>query len=128
MKIRHGFVTNSSSSSFVVAMKRWLSRDEMKAKISGVFGLDKSHPLYGFSQEIVAAVVNEINYAERYTPDDIDNMRNWYGDTYASILIQYGNLAIGAFGDDGEPAERWLCENDLNYEDDDILIVHNGGY
>jgi hypothetical protein len=34
----------------------------------------------------------------------------------------------GAFGDDGEPFEAFLCDADIDYKDENIIISKAGGY
>ena len=131
MKIRQGFVTNSSSSSFVVVMKKDISEDEVKEKIESLFVLDNKHPLYNFSKQIVNSFLRELKSSGKF--DSLQELFDYFyideDNEWTRLFVKYGNLRHGSFSDDTyDECETWLCNNSLNYEDDDIIILHDGGY
>lgn len=134
MKFRSGFVTNSSSSSFVMCFKKQVSDKELEQKILSVFGLPEGHILSGMANDVAKVIVDSIRCASYYGPGESELKELieefCYNDDceYAQLLAEYGNLRLGYWSDDSDASERWLCENDLNYEDDQIVILHDGGY
>ena len=131
MKIRTGFVTNSSSSSFVVVLKN--PQVDLKTKLNSIFAVCENHPLKLLVNDIVKRLLSEINSCEKYDLKNIKRLVYNYCDDgenceYAQMLLKYGNLSVGSFSSEGDEVEAFLCMNDLNYEDEDILIEHDGGY
>ena len=55
MKIRTGFVSNSSSSSFVI----WYKDDLTKENLIKAMGVDKNNPLYFFADDLSDYVITE---------------------------------------------------------------------
>ena len=136
MKNRNGFITNSSSSSFLVIMKNKMTDDVIKQKIDSIISIDKNHLLYEMARDIRDTFIDKLNSSNKFefNKDGIKEFLYDYcyddGDEEFELFKKYGNIAVGSFHDDDidNYSEFWLCMNDLNYEDDDILIVHDGGY
>jgi hypothetical protein len=69
MKIRIGFVSNSSSSSFIIANKG--SANDLKKKIKELFKLPAEHPMSKMSDDIVRHINNEIKLSNVVTIEDL---------------------------------------------------------
>ena len=122
MKIRNGFVSNSSSSSFIVALAK-----KLNGKIKLTIEVD-------LNSHVESAIdnIDDLNgyYVRNYTAD-------YKNDTIyqnAKKAIEEGKVVfMGEFNSDGEVLERFLCDHGLNSavdkNDKDIcVILGDGGY
>ena len=134
MKIRNGFVSNSSSSSFIVVSK---NGDLTEEKIIKVFGVEKSTPLYtlseGISKQIIynsdemnkEKFIKENTWNESISEDEFFEEYPYEKELFDKAEKNGWKIYFG-LADSYE--ESTLCELTLNYEDDDIIIEKEGGY
>ena len=125
MKIRTGFVSNSSSSSFIVAYK-----GKLKEEVEEAFKLPEGHPLKKFSvssefsNSIRETFTNLSEYIE-YVKEERDDEN----EEIVSLLSKGYTVATGYFSDDsGNSIETFLCEADIDYESENLVIKKSGGY
>ena len=125
MKVRNGFVSNSSSSSFIVAAK---SEKDLKTKIT--LEVD----LMEYVKDSVSTV-EELDdyYMEEYgrVPVKADKDEEWKNYSAAVKAIGKGNVVFfGAFHSDGDNSvEHYLCDNGLVKVDKKIVVIEsNAGY
>lgn len=121
MKNRNGFVSNSSSSSFVVAYKE----DGLET-----LNLPISHPLHK-SMDLKKTVLKciDINYktVEEYL-DDYKKIEEWNKDHIQWINDGY-TIGIGRFSDESDDElERFLCEVAIDLDDVNLKLCKDGGY
>ncbi|KKM18751.1 hypothetical protein LCGC14_1662520 [marine sediment metagenome] len=128
MKIRKGFVSNSSSSSFVVA-----TSGSTNGKITLTIEVDlKDYADKSVKSEKELLAHLKQSYAWTLEDNYDDSIREWY--EKASKAIKNGKTVyFGSFGDEGTSgAETMLCDEGLQEfvsEDDNIEIIHSeGGY
>jgi len=128
MKIRNGFVSNSSSSSFVVA-----TSGSTNGKVTLTIEVDlKDYTDKSVKSEKELLAYLEHSYAWTLEDAYCDSIKEWY--EKASKAIKNGKTVyFGEFGDEGTSgAETILCNEGLQEfisEDDDIEIIHSeGGY
>jgi hypothetical protein len=119
MKIRNDFVTNSSSSSFLIAVKEELTPE----KLYQVFDVHENHPLVG--------IVNVIfRCAEKTTEEEFVRDYDYFltEKKYQDILGKGYILYEGSFSDEASPAEAYLCSAGLDITGEDFIMLHEGGY
>jgi len=131
MKIRQGWVSNSSSSSFLIA---WRDGD-LVDKLEDALKISRSHPFSGFMREIaekVAGSGDEITTekdlkkfaAEHYIEEGDDE----YG-RMKDLLVEGWSVRVGEWSDDNyDGIEQFLCNNDFNVDRKDLIVEHSGGY
>jgi hypothetical protein len=131
MKIRQGWVSNSSSSSFLIA---WDPAVPLKDRLTDLLAVPIGHPLKGFvegiAEEMAEKEGNTIETQEdldRYVEEnyldeeDVAEQRALLSEGY---LIRFGEYESDAVSH----IERWLSENDFNYTGPGIKVFHDGGY
>ena len=134
MKTRSGFVSNSSSSSFMVITKGGeLTQDRVLAALA----VDKDSPLYSFALE-VASSLSYVPHLDKF--DTIQKLREkweWFDDEeFAQRCedeirwISNGwTIYSGSTSDESaSPAQMWLCYTEFETETDDLIIESEGGY
>ena len=130
MKIRNGFVSNSSSSSFVVAMPKSYSDFKTKIKIETYVDLSSYGEVISNIEELDSFVLEEYCYGHK-TPSELFEDEPYIFELYSKMkkAIEEGNVVInGSFGDEGtEVLESFLCREGLkgNVEDKNVQVIQN---
>lgn len=75
MKLRTGFVSNSSSSSFVI----WYKDDLTKENLIKAMGVDKNNPLYFFADDLSDYVIAESKDSYNKPIDAFEELAKDYG-------------------------------------------------
>jgi hypothetical protein len=126
MKIRNGFVSNSSSSSFIIAFK-----GDVKEQLEKALGLQlkDNYPipeLLGLSEffrkniDSIYLNYNEFSDDAGYCPIDDDELIKFFDQGFS--------VATGGFADDYSGLASFLCSTDFNYKSDNLIILQQGGY
>lgn len=147
MKTRLGFVSNSSSSSFVVIMKN--GQKMTKETLLEVFDVNEKSPLYNFAEELSNWMVNRVeemdiksihdNYVGNYEKKELTE-----DDMIAELVDEYGGISEedlekikskeyryyngSASDDSGDGLETYLCESGINMDTETIKIISGGSY
>jgi len=132
MKRRIGFVSNSSSSSFIIGIKKGSSIKRVLEK----YELEESHPFYEIVDATISVLIKE---SERITLADYikigcyENAQECAEDSdEGQAMVDMDkkgfNLYIGSCSDEGEGFEASLCEMEINVNTDDLIIIKRGGY
>lgn len=142
MKIRNGFVSNSSSSSFIVTLKNGKKLD--KSILLETFEVGENSPLYGFADDLANWIVGNVeehsiksihedyigkineltdeeiiqNILDNDIMDEEDLMKIKSGEW----KYYYGSVST----DSGEALEEYLCNSGMDIETDTIKIECNG--
>jgi len=128
MKTRNGFVSNSSSSSFIIGVSGELTEE----KIMRAFNIGQNSPLYGIAKSIAGVLMGADSYTkEAYFEDHCYEDDSELTETEKKIFNKGFTLYSGSASDDGygaDGAESALCNIDLDYEDEDIIIFKEAGY
>jgi len=145
MKIRTGFVSNSSSSSFIVIMKNGKELD--KETLLETFEVKETSPLYGFALDLTEWILHNVekdtikslhenyigNYKKKKLTEDqmIEEILEDYGMEKEELeKIKNGELTRysgSAATDSGDAIEEYICNSGLDIETNNIKI-ECGGY
>ena len=136
MKIRNGFVSNSSTSSFVLGIKGVTLEeafDELESSEVANEGLFSG--MVGEALSVLKGACNELN--DKYVESELSykNMDDFLGDRpqyykdIKSLMLNGFTVYMGSLTDEGgEAMEALLCNTDLNYDSEHLVIRHEGGY
>jgi len=138
MKIRNGFVSNSSSSSFIIINKKGgeLSKD----KLMEIMDVHINSPMYIFAKEIVDVIYNSCSSSKT-----LEDFKNEYYGSYGTMedfreeepdmvkmfeecLEKGWSYHHGSVSDEEGGMESALCSMNIDFEDDNIKIEKDGGY
>lgn len=133
MKIRTGFVSNSSSSSFIIAAKGELTED----RVFDAMGVDENSMFSSFAREIAGTLVREAYDTIKSVEDLLyirgyDTLSEWHeyydGSREEKWLAEGYTLHEGSASDQEDNAEYWICRNGIHLEADGLIVHCEGGY
>lgn len=126
MKVRQGFVSNSSSSSFILMMKGdW---KELSKKMSEYLKISKESPVYSLGAECVE-ILNKnsesANIKDMIADEEISIEKGLELQNYVAKGFK---VYTGTLSDEEGGLEAYMCDTDLNINTDDLILEHEGGY
>jgi hypothetical protein len=133
MKIKQDFITNSSSSSFIIACKNDLTKEQIKQKIIKVINLPENSILKEIDKEIADCFCYDMEKKDLIQFFDDRGYSHYKQDKERQELSEkfskYPFIWDGSVSSDGEGIEPWVCDYlELNYKDDEIIIEKEYGY
>jgi hypothetical protein len=124
MKIRESFVSNSSSSSFIIGVKGKLT----VAKLIKAFHVTEKSPLFPLAREIAILMVANSS-ATTGAEYKEEHCLNRVPPIFKTIAEKEMTAYYGVAEDqNGNNLEAALCDMELNYEGDDLIIEKDKGY
>lgn len=134
MKIRAGFVSNSSSSSFIIGVPKGTELTEKMIKTALGIDLPEDNILKPLADEMVSILFNN---SEITTIEDLAD--NWGYDVKEFLkeqkkseevkLIEKGfDIYTGSVSSEQYGFESAMCEMEFDYESDSIVIKKEAGY
>lgn len=133
MKVRLGFVSNSSSSSFTLCVPKGSTREEIEALIIRHLGIGKNFFIRNFERDAVDAIFDSI--AEKTDIlKEIEKQKEYlekrYGeqewiDWWQDKLDRNFDVYQGGFDTDGFSAEQLLCGQDFKVDKPDFFMENS---
>lgn len=121
MKVRMGFVTNSSSSSYIIGVHGELTEE----KLWWMLGVKEDSLLAPLAKELVKIIVHD---AEKWSKEDVlEEWEELWG-ILPEIFDSGMTCYIGDASDQEGGAEAILCEMAIHYEDENLIFEKGGSY
>jgi hypothetical protein len=123
MKIRTGFVSNSSSSSFIVAYK---GEKPSVEQVMESFGIAKGSP----AAVMFGGIFETLLAAKPMPKADIEYLREDRSDDEVLKLLDDGWTVLrGSSSDEGrDPSDAFLCFSDIDVSTKTLKITKSAGY
>ena len=135
MKLRSGFVSNSSSSSYILATKGEVTKE----KLIALFQVPKESFLYSFAVQLADFFVpSEYSTTKMETLEDVVERYGWRGHTFEETLADNKEVVQlikdgwtvyeGSSSNEGYGVSPWVCDEDFDFETEDLILRKEGGY
>ncbi len=118
-KVRFGFVTNSSSSSFIIEVRNGKLTEEVVRKALGVDETSMLRSMADAVAQFLIGAVEEVNNEE---------CEEWEDYNEKELLKKGWKVFRGRASSDGEGIEPVICEMTIDYKSKDLIIRKDGGY
>lgn len=125
MKIRNGFVTNSSSTSYIIISKKELTGEYLASKL----GLTKETPNYFEIVNVCKSIVNDGKdgfYHHDYEETNYELVKEIFGvktaNKYKKTIKKGYNIYCGSISSEESDYQIAICLEYLKYSDSDIFI------
>jgi hypothetical protein len=132
MKTRQGFVSNSSSSSFVVTTPEHLDKKELTQYLTKVFAVPETSLLYDLSQDMAKCLAQESTYFETiddYMDEEGYNRESDVDDGIRKAFKAGRAVYVGsAASDSGNTAETVICEMEIHYNTEELTVDKEAEY
>jgi len=130
MKLREGFVSSSSSTSFTIVFKGDEPTEEI---LLDALGLEPDSPLLGLGCKIVEIISRQIatkpryNSFDQYVKMECEGNADWAEETVREIFDRCGEgwtIVVGTVANDSDDyVEGMLFSHGVEIEQDDLIIL-----
>ncbi len=132
MKVRTGFVSNSSSSSFTLIVPKGMSLEEIKTELVQRLGISDGCFLKDLKEGILKAFIENLSKEDlkesleeairyKFSEENINMLQN--------AINNDMDFYIGHFNSDGDASEIMLCYSVFDIQEDKFyLIKEEAGY
>lgn len=138
MKIRNGFVSNSSSSSFIMRVPEGTTEEERRELVEQQVGEMKGFFIPNFRNDLVDAIMKCSSYKNDYESDleweikwiEEDPKRDTEKrDRLQTMADDEFDYYCGGFSDNGDgPIQAWLCYMNFKVSEERFFMENSGGY
>lgn len=124
MKIRKGFVSNSSSSNFIIAIK---DSSKLEDELLSAFRLPQGYPIY--SDSLTSEIVDVIIRGIHEEPESLSDVIEALGEdsSWAKLALQGYKIYYGSIWDD-DYLKTFLVNSDIYLESENAVLEQSGGY
>jgi len=136
MKIRNGFVSNSSSSSFTLGVPKGSTEEEICGMIELQIGEMKDFFLPEFRQLLIDTILKckgdkedinkKIKDFQKYLEEG-HGKQEWV-DWWQEKKDKNFDVYSGGFDDQEGPIEIFLCNQDFKIDEDNFFMENSSGY
>ena len=136
MKKRIGFVSNSSSSSFILAVKD-IDKKDVEQKLLESLKVPADSPLYSIAKEIAelfASCIEGDGDIEQIAKNEgFENVGEYLAEKDRDNLIFKAvkngmKVYTGYFGDEDGGTEELLCNTEFEINEPNLIVSKEGGY
>ena len=127
MKIRNGFVSNSSSSSFIIGFSKGSTKKDIEKILKDKMRIGEGSILEGVSSNIISTIIKNM--------EKIKNIKKYIKEEYCGEdegkLIKASetlDMYEGSFANDSDSVECFLCYQDFDINEKDFYFLNSGGY
>ena len=138
MKTRVSFVSNSSSSSYVISLRDGSTADDAERSLLEHFGVPESSLLYDFAKAAARRLAHESfekigNHVDLFRelwyngPEDVDpgSLGEWMLNQINGGAI----LLVGSVSNESiDPSEFWLVDVEIDYDDGKVAVKKEAGF
>lgn len=129
MKVRNGFVSNSSSSSFIVAYKNSFKEDfknEMKNLESSIF----VDIIQDIGDCLSRNIEGNFETHKEFFKSDYGDIEYYPYDKVEELLNKGYKIGIGSISDqcDYDKIDNYLCHKSIQYHSDNLVIEKEESY
>ena len=133
MKIRNGFVSNSSSSSFVIGFKKNLSDEEKEQLLLKKMKINENSFFYNVAKEIIYCIINSefitnrkklVEYRYCNSFEEMKESESWFTNAFLKCEEKNFDCYIGSAVNDAENVgEILFCDMEWNINDDNDIFI-----